>query len=65
MQAGDGELGDDHHQDDRCHPEKLPQIDANGAAHETDAEEDGEADTESRAERFENAGGVQPERGKE
>src|ERR1700722_16574756 len=65
MQAGDGELGDYDHQDDGGHAEKLLEIHANGAAHEADAEDYGQADSEHGAEYFEDAGGVQTEGGEE
>ena len=60
VQAGDGELKDDHHQDHRGHRKNWLQVDANGAAHEADAEEHGEADAEDGAEGFEDAGCIEP-----
>src|ERR1035438_2417005 len=59
MQAGDSELHHDDHEDNGGHAEKAAQIDADGAAHEADAEEHGKAQAEHHACNIEDARGIE------
>src|ERR1035438_1848628 len=59
MQAGDSELHHDDHEDDGGHAEEAAQIDADGAAHEADAEEHGKAQAEHNACNIEDARGIE------
>ena len=58
MEAGDGELDNDDHEDDGGHLKELAEVDANGAPHEADAKEDGEGDAEECASPLEDTRGV-------
>src|SRR5580658_726944 len=64
MQPGDNELHYDDHQDDRSHAKEAAQIDADGAAHEADAEQYGEAQTEHNPCDIQDSGGIELDGGK-
>ena len=59
MQAGDSQLHHDDHKDHGGHAEKPAQIDAESAAHEADAEQNREAQTQHNPSNIEDSGGIE------
>ncbi len=65
VQARDGELRNHHHQDDRGDTKELAEVDADGATHKADAEQDREGNSGDGAQGFEHAGRIETERGEQ